>query len=246
MTRRSCAAALAMLATLAVASLGLAAAPGADTILHCDFDAEPLDELIGEGGASVGQPVFRGGVPARVRDAPLPTPSLELVDDWGLGARHVRFEFLGGVGVTSGMLEVSMNLYFQELNFYSVYLREPAAAAVAFLSLTFAGGGTIHCADLDSPGGPPIGTYAAGVLLPLVLTFDLDARTYDLSLAGTLLRDDESLGPSTEGIGALHVGLDHDADSAGTMYVDDILVTATESPSAVASAGWGVVKAAWR
>lgn len=223
---------------------GVAAARGdATTILDCNFDSKPVDQVIDIGGPSLGEPISLGELPATVRATPFPTPCLEMTEDWGFGARHVRFEFLDGVAIATGVLDVSLDLQFAGLNGFTAYLRERGSSSVSFLNLTFSSDGAIMVGDLNSSGARPVGTYQTGVALPVRITCDLGALTWDLSVNGTLLVDDESLGPIPEGIGAFLIGLDHDADSEGTFFMDNLKVTATEVPQPVQSESWGGVKA---
>jgi hypothetical protein len=224
-----------------------AAASGATTILSCSFDAEPVDQVIGTGGAAVGQPVELSDTGATVRATPLPSRSLEISDTWGFGARSVTFDFLNGVEITSGLLTVSMTLQFAQLEDFSIGFREHGGATVPFLDLLFRVNGAIGYFDLDTPPSlTQIGTYAPATPYTLTFEMDLDARVYDARLDGTLLRDDESLGSSSRGIGWLLATIEHDVDSTGTFYVDDITVTATAVPTPVEPTTWGAVKEMWR
>ena len=221
------------------------AAAGVTTVLDCTFDAKPLDQIIGTGGAAAGEPIGLDGMPAMVRATPFATPSLAVVDSLDTFGANVRFEFLNDWEISQGVLDVSMTLYFQELDNYSVGLREQGSAAVAFLDVRFLSNGFVGYADLDSAPAF-IGTYTSGVPLPLRITVDLDARTYDLSLGGVLLLDDQSLGASPRGIGSVYAGVLNDPASVGTYAVDDLIVTATELPNAIESPSFGELKAAWR
>jgi hypothetical protein len=76
--------------------------------------------------------------------------------------------------------------------------------------------------------------------------FDLDQHTYDVRLNGTPLIGNGSWAPTTDGIGRIYTGLAHDVDASGTYSVDDILVTATEVPTAVEVTSWTSVKSLYR
>lgn len=219
---------------------------GVTTALECHFDGEPLDAEIGTGGAAVGEPWTLGGAPAIVRSAPFATPSLEIGDDSSTTSEQVRFRFLNDWEFTTGVVEISMVLYFHSLDGYVLYIRESLFSSTSFLNLRFDGGGGVGYGDLDSGGSTQIGTYTAGVALPLTITFDLDAGTYDVDLNGVLIRDNESMGTFTLGVGAILIGADFDADFNGLVSVDDIVVTATQTPSPVEATSWGDVKAVWR
>jgi hypothetical protein len=74
----------------------------------------------------------------------------------------------------------------------------------------------------------------------------MDARTYDVWLGDTLVRDDASHGIAAAGIGALYVGCLHDPDLEGRVYVDDILVSDVYTPAPVESGSWGAIKGLYR
>jgi hypothetical protein len=238
---------LCLAASLLVASLGpVPAFAGLETLLSCDFDAEPLDELIENGGPDAGQPISLGSVPATVRAAPMPTPSLELVDDWGPNARAVVFEFLGGAEVSTGTVEVSMALWFSTLGNYDIGLREQGANSQSFCTLHFQESGVIRYGDADTTPLEVIGAYTAGEPHTLRVVFDLDDRTYDVELDGAPIRTAETCGVAGRGIGRILVGHAHDADAAGAYFVDDLVVTATDVTTSVEAATWSDIKAWFR
>lgn len=238
------------LVTLAAASLAWTAAAGASapstTILSCDFDTKPIDQVIGIGGPAANEPIDLSGTNATVRAAPLPTPSLEVSDTWGFGSRSVIFEFQDHAEIVSGVLTISMTLQFAQLENFSIRLREQGSSAVSILDVVFLDNGQIRYMDLDTAALTLIGSYAAGTAYAFQAVIDMDARTYDLSIGATLLRDDESLGASARGVGRLLVAMEHDVNSTGTFYADDVKVTATTLPTAVGPTSWGALKARWR
>lgn len=215
-------------------------------LLDCDFDAQPLDTEIGTGGAAVGQPVS-AQAPAIVRNAPFATPSLEIGDDSAVTAESVRFEFLDNAAISTGQLTFSMNLWFatpgENIN---LYIREQGSSSQSFMNLRFDGGGTISHGYEGSGGNTVVGTYQFHAAQPLTIAFDLDAETVSASLDGTSIITDSPFGGVPEGIGALLLGTDFDADSLGTVHVDDILVTSTNDPSPVTASTWGRLKTLWR
>lgn len=237
--------------TIRVAGIGLVlmtagvaeATPGLVTILDCNFDDKTVDAPIGAGGAAVGEPVSLGEVPAIVRGAPLPTPCLELTEDWGFGARAVRFEFEDGVAISSGTLVVRFQLYFPaERNNFTIYVRESSFSAVPFLSLRFNVDGELYLEDLNDGGARFLANYATETPLDFEIRWDLDAQSYDFHLDGSPLLDGESLGPIPTGIGALLFGPDHDGDAAGTFFLDSLTVQATAVPDPVHRTSWGALK----
>ena len=57
----------------------------AGVILDCDFEDQPLDQLLGTGGAEAGQPVSLGGVNAYVRTDPGGDRAVEITDPINYG-----------------------------------------------------------------------------------------------------------------------------------------------------------------
>lgn len=216
------------------------------TILDCDFNDKPLDELIGLGGAAAGEPVDRGQIDARVRAQPFATPSLEMVEDWGFGARALRFAFLNDVAISAGMLRITCDLQFDDLNSFNIYVRESSSSAVSFLDLTFTSDGSVIVGDLNGFGTPFTGSYTTGTVIPLSLTYDLDALTYDLAIGSNTPIVGESLGPIPQGIGSVVIGLGHDSDSTGTFHLDNLKVTATQIPDPVTPTTWSRIKSLTR
>jgi hypothetical protein len=227
------------------AAEGAAAASLRDTILFCDFDAKPVDQPIGTGGPALNEPVDVSFAPAIVRDAPLVTPCLAISDTSAI-AGSVLFEFDGRVEIVSGTFVASMTLRFAEREDFTVFLREQGGATQSFLNVYFTQAGQIRYTDLDTSAPLLIGTYAGGTTYVLHIVIDLDARTYDLMLDADLLLEDEPLGDSLRGIGRLGVGLSNDPDTNGTLYLDDLVVSATVVPTAVEPTTWSSLKARWR
>lgn len=125
------------------------------------------------------------------------TPGLEMTEDWGFGARHVRFDADGAISLD----------------------------------------------DLDGPGNHAVGSYTTAGPIAFALNFDLNAQTYGFTADGVALVQDDSIGIPPQGIGAFLIGLDHDGDSGGTFFLDDLLVTATDVTEPVTPMSWGGVKA---
>lgn len=226
---------------------GGAPAPAtAITLLHATFDDKVIDEPLGTAGPAAGEPVDLGELPAMVRPAPFATNCVELTEDWGFGARHLRFEFLGGSTVDRGTLDVTFRLWIPAFNNFTLYLRERGSSAVSFFNLRLDDSGFVMVGDLDSPGYNPVGGYVTGEPLAFALHFDLAADSYTLTLNGETRVADGHLGPLPQGIGAFLVGLDHDSDAAGTCFLDDLEVTASEVAEPVAVTTWGGIKGLYR
>lgn len=215
-------------------------------LLDCDFDSEPLDTEIGTGGPALGQPIS-AQAPSFVRGTPFATPSLEIGDDSPSGAQYTRFEFLNDASISTGMLTISMNVWLHTPGqYFNLNIRERQFSAQTFTNLRFNGSGGLQFSYEGSPGYASVGTFPFNAAMPVVLTYDLDAETVSISVDGTEVVTDSPFGGVPVGIGAILFGFDHDADSLGTISVDDLLVTSTNDPSPVAGSTWGRLKTLWR
>lgn len=228
---------------IALLLAGFAQLAVAERILDCDFEDQPLDQLIGTGGAAAHQPVDLGGIAATVRTSPTGGQALEIVDDADFGALTVRFEFLESAEITTGVLTLNALLHFVDDNRYLVYVREQAGAAHSFLNLAFGDGGIVSQGDADDGGNFPVGTYTLGEDLPLTITLDLDAGTCAVSLDGVEIVPAESTGVTGAGVGSILFGFDHDPDLIGDYYIQSL--SADWTATAVAARTFSTVKAAW-
>jgi len=229
----------------AAALLALAAAPAAaETLLSADFTGLTPGQPLGSGGPAVGEPVSISNCVATVRDAPFPSTCLEIDDETAFGTGGATFEFLDDAEVTAGGVEISAKFWFAEDNRYYFYVRENGGAASSFLTMYLQEGGAIVANDQVGSLGV-VGQFTTGRVYELRLVFDQDARTYDLWWDGTRTVSDRAHGVADRGVGSVLMGIDHDSDLGGLLYVDDLLVQS--GPVTAAEDGsWSGIKAAWR
>jgi len=238
--------ALAIIA-LAIIALGAFAANaepvGNGVLLEATFDDKTIDAPIGTGGAGAGEPIAVGsGVTAIVRDAPFATPSLEIADVQSNFADAVRFEW--GSEATTGAVSISAKLWFEEIDYFFVRVRERGSAASNFLNVEFRSAGEIFVSDAGGSVGN-VGSYEAGRAVTIVIDFDLDAGTYTLGVDGAFLVVGEPHGVSGRGVGGLYVGTGFDPDLVGTLHLDDVLVVGP-LPSPVEATTFTAIKSAYR
>lgn len=231
-----------------------AAAPS--VILFADFDAEPLDQPIGTGGAALGQPVqVSAAINARVRSGPFPTPCLALADS-STGAGSARFEFQDAAEITEGTVTITASLRFHQLENFHVYVREAGSVATNHLNLSFYDDGSVWHRGIDG-NNYSAGTYAAGPVLDLLVRFDIApdgagayAGNFDIVLDGVPHATDYPF-TAPRGIGAVLFGILNDTDLDGELAVDDLVVTVDSPTTSVGSSpwgpsSWGGVKASFR
>lgn len=217
---------------------------GAAVLLEADFEDQPVDVIIGTGGAEQHQPVALGGMDAHVRLTPTGGQGLEIMDYLDYGSRSVLFEFLGSAEITAGVVTISAVLHFVEYEDYNIYVREQQTAANSFCNLLFRSDASVYHGDADSGGNTLVGGYATGTDIPLEIVFDMDAGTCAITLDGVEIVPAQSHGvTSGRGVGSVHVGFDHDVDLDGHFYLQEIGVLLDSTPAADRSLG--AVKANW-
>jgi hypothetical protein len=221
----------------------LATPAAAEVLLDCDFEDQPLDEPIGTGGAIAHQPVYVGGMPALVRACPSGGRAVEVLDYLDFGSDAIFFEFLESAEVTTGFLTITAVLYFAVAEDYDIFVREQGGAAQSFLNLRFDETGTVWHGDADDFGNTPVGSYVTATEQTVVIVFDLVAGTCAVSLNGTEIVPAESHGITTDGVGSVLFGFDHDSDLDGHYYLQSVLVN--HESTATARRSFSDVKAAW-
>ena len=232
----------ALVLSLAVATQAVAGV----TYLQANFDDKPLDQPIGEGGPTVGEPVEADSpyLTTAVRDAPMPTPSLELTDISDCCAGYVRFGFLDEAEITTGTLVLSADLWIPvtpDESGCSIGLRERESSAFNFADLHFSADGILWCGD-DGGSLGQVGTYSAGVVIHVLIEFNLDAGTYDVRVDDQLLVDDQPHDVVGVGVGSVLISCTHDPNTGDSYCFDNIFVGDFD-PTPVAPPSWGNVKA---
>lgn len=233
---------------VAVAALALAGTARATPtiVLGADFNDKTVGLPIGTGGAAAGEPVLvNTTISAVVQELPLATPNLKINDSDLLDAGYVRFEFTNQWVITEGVVTISFTWLAQAYEDYVIRVRELRARSRKFLDLSFGSSANIYYTDDDTPAATAIGTYETNHEYAFVLTFDLDAGTYSVTMDGLPLLTDETHGVPY-GIGAVLFGQQADEDDDGEYNLDDLVVTATQVPTPVTPATWAATKAAWR
>lgn len=229
------------------AALLLAMPAAADPLLTVDFEGLPVDQPVPVGGAALGQPIEVSWCSAVVRDGPLNGSCLEIADNDDFMAGYVGFEFLESAEATSGMLEIVCTLRFDSLDDYVLNVHEQGSAACDFTTLNFFAGGSF--AIFDQNGYTAIGAgYEPGVDNTLRILHNLDAGTYGVWWNDAPVIADRAHGVVGRGIGSVDVGVGHDENLAGTLWLDDLRVSPDVSTGIedIATASWSEVKRAFR
>lgn len=187
-------------------------------------------------GAAAGQPIVVSAMTANVIDTGS-SYALEAIHTALLVPGGVWFEFIGDEEITSGTVCISYTVTFQALGIYIFTIYEQGSVGSQFSKMTLNAGGQISFFDQNNlVGAIATSSYQVGVPLEVLYEYDLDAGTYDVSLGGSLLLDDEDHGITTRGIGRLM--FTNNAFSAGHFVLDDVKV---QKGGAALAAGPGVV-----
>lgn len=201
----------------------------AEDLLSATFDNKTPNQAIGVGGASEGEPVSVDSyITAIVRNAPMPTPCLEIQDSHNTYAGAATFHLLDDVEVTQGSISISMELWFDELEDFAVAIHESFGTSKRFATVSFTNTGAVELSDASQAYGA-LGSYTTDRIHRLNLIFDVGAGTYAMFLDGTTLISSGRHGITGRGIGSVLVGTDYDSDLVGKMYVDSIRVVRLSS-----------------
>lgn len=227
-----------------IACTGPAIARDDIALLVADFDSKTVDQPIGTGGPSAGEPnTVDPMVTAIVRAAPFESPCLEIRDNDTFAAGTVRFDFVDGNELTTGTVTFDADLWFDALENFNIYIRESGSSAASFLNLGFGDDGSVFYND-KNPGGL-LGTYTAGAPVHLKLVFRMEEGTYDIRLGGVDVLTERAHGVTERGVGAILFGTAHDADLEGTFFIDNVSASGT-GVSPTKDQSWGSTKASFR
>ena len=165
----------------------LSTAAMADEIyLEALFNDKTIDAEIGTGGATVGEPTWVSDrIAATVRATPMATPSLEIRGLQDVDG-SLEFTLLGDQELTSGMVDVSFDLWFSSLDAMSnisIYNGPSQNRRFAELGVESDGQVYLHYGQSSSAGD--IGQIAIDMLYRVIFEFNMDAGTFDVWLDGT-------------------------------------------------------------
>ncbi len=197
-------------------------------ILDVDLEQQMIGQMIGTGGAVLGEPVsITPGVLTEIITTGVNDQALLVSLSNSGGSRAIRWEFLNQIELSSGIVVIEMDVHFDVLDRYQVLIREQSSNASSFLNLRFNDQGLI----LASDGGGFIGTlgvYEIDRVYRLNMSFDMDNETYSIRLDGELLLENRSHGVSSgRGIGAVLTGFQSNSSTTAAFVIDDLQVGAT-------------------
>lgn len=191
-------------------------------LLRAEFDDKPLDLPIGTGGAALGEPfAVDEGVGAVVRAGVGADRELEVSADTLATASAVKFGLLDDIGVQTGIVQIDLTLTMPAYSYFNVSIREPRWSSHDFFTVYLLEDGGFSAQD--AAGSVPLAAYdyVPGVPQQMRLTFDMDARTYDVAINETPLVSGRAHGVTEAGVGQVQLTVVH--QSAPQLFiVDDI------------------------
>jgi hypothetical protein len=237
-----------VLAALVLVTCASRPAGAGQDYLQANFNDKTIDEQIGTGGPTLGEPVSVnfGNIDAIVDDTPFATPCLALFDLSDCCGGEARFEFLDEAEIGAGPLVVSAQVWipnYLEAG-YTLGLRERGTAAHTFVDLHFASNGSIGCSDAGGFVGE-IAPYLTGQIISVRVVLDMTAGTYDVWIDDVLWVDDQPHDVVGVAVGALVLTCMHDAGIGDFFYVDNLFV-GDYDPTPTTPASWGSVKGLYR
>lgn len=210
---------------LPVSSLALAN----ETILLANFNNKPLNQPIGTGGATVGEPTsVPSAIDAIVRAAPGGGRMLEMFMEQRPSTAAVRFQFLNNQEVSSGELIIRARIRLaaeDEFNNIGLLLREAGTSAQSFMDISLLSAN--RRLQIRRPGVSMTSFFNVLRLSDandLEILYNLEEMHLSVCLNGSLLTSElPTLFESKRGIGALLISM---LGNAGDTQVslEDVLV----------------------
>ncbi len=215
-------------AMCALPMLVMAGVPAAPVdLLRADFDSKTIGQVIGTGGAAVGEPFQIVDLDTEIADCATgatPDRCLDVKNDLSsTSARPVRWQLLNNAEITTGVVSISFDFTPTALDLYNFAVRESGGSSKTFLTLSTSTNGAFTANDANGSITLNSFTYSAGQLLKIRFDFDLDAGTSQAWINGTVLFTGRAHGVVGRGVGRLNTG--YSSGSAGNRFrLNNLLV----------------------
>lgn len=215
---------LPVLLAVLIACGGLSTAAAQTLLLDANFNDKTPGQLLGLGGPTVGEPVTNGGLQTLIVESAPGQRHVSMTRVGSTTGRTLRFEWLQGVEVTEGQLEILMRVRPDARNAYAIYVREAQSSAFSFLTLSLLVDGRFHASDESGVIPTASISYTAGAWMEVRAVFDMDAGTHSLYVDGNALYAQRVHGISGRGVGAVLAGYTSGGTNA-SLDIDDLRVT---------------------
>lgn len=195
-------------------------------LLLADFSDKPVGEPLQARGAFYGEPVsITPGNPPYVEiGLPNGNKAMVLENDSGSSSAATRFQFYNNVEPELQPVSISFAVAFDELDFYSVYIRESGGATAGFMNLTFGQSGLVTITDDAGMAAYQFMPYTSGVRYDVELTFEPVLDMYSVWIDGERIVHRRSHGITDREVGSIVFSISHQTPGVGTMRVDRIRV----------------------
>ncbi|HOX25753.1 MAG TPA: FlgD immunoglobulin-like domain containing protein [Candidatus Krumholzibacteria bacterium] len=210
-----------------VLSLHLASIAEARFIMFdAHFDNRAVGSSLDRRGARFGEPIEADGdnhSEVVVQDGP-GDRSVQIWDTTSTGSDELTFALVDGREVVDGKLNISLELQLDSVDVYKVAIEGPNPNAMWFFDLTLDAAGIMYLSDADDFPLAAFDTYAAGDLLLIELSFNLNNGTYDFTLNGVPVLTNETHGLTAYGPALIVVGNQSDGNATGSVRLDNLSV----------------------
>ncbi len=213
---------------MGVSMLAFAGVPVGPVVqLEADFNNRTPGEVLGAGGAALGEPADLSGLDGEIVESSPGENFLLVTNDLSnTNGRSLRWGLVDNAEITSGVARFAFDFTPAGLERYSLGVRESGGSAFTFLSLAFLTGGTIVASDAAGTISLSSNTYSANVTMHVVMSFDMDAGTSELTVNGNTLFSGRAHGIVGRGVGRLLTGY-NSSNTGQSFRLDNIRVTAT-------------------
>jgi hypothetical protein len=194
--------------------------------LQADFNHRTPGEALGAGGAALGEPSDLSALEGEILESSPGENYLLVKNNTGsTSGRNLRWDLIDSAEITSGIVRFAFDFTPTALDRYSFGIRESGGSAFTFLSVTFSTSGTLSASDAAGVIAVTNNTYSANVVMHVVISFDMDAGTSDLTVNGNTVFSGRAHGITGRGVGRLLTGYGS-GHSAQPFQVDNVVVTA--------------------
>jgi hypothetical protein len=216
------------------------------TYMEFTFDDKVIDQPIGVGGATVGEPSYVAAVfDAFVRSTPFETPSLEIHNASPMDNGSIWFN-MPGSPAAEGTVVIIMDLWLYGSgpgweSKWTVY----TSSYQDLMSLELWSDGAVRLtgAELDAT----IPSYPIGRIFPILIKLDMDADTYSAWTDGIQRVADEPLRLKDADFGAIWFSSTSDAAPDNRVSIDQIRVLDWMPDDVpIVETTWGRVRALYR
>ena len=215
------------------------------TYMEITFDDKAIDQPIGEGGMTVGEPDFVDSrIEAIVRSSPFATPSLEIHSTVSTGNPTIWFNYAGS-GITSGLVVIIMDLWLYGSgpgweSYWTIYTPN----FQNLMEFRFLSDGRIHIDGAGTDAYVP--SYPIGRSFPVLIALDMDTDTFSVWMDETQYVENQPLRLEDREFGAIWFAAGASIADENRVFIDQIRVIDWMSEVPIVETTWGRVRALYR